>query len=315
MTHNRLHLTSTSVLGLIIAVTLYSCETRLKLPKTEHPNSYAINSLINPDSLFSCYVHKITSPEALEFPFVEDAIVKIIDTQTGDVIAELLHVDSGLYTTIHSKPLEGMQYSLSVKTEDGQTISGTTTVPQKVDIDTTWFYENYKGEFSNRLIFMDFTDVSDTEFYEISTYARRYNGEGEADTFWANTFIESSDPSIADYNTFGESKFSVQLPGESFINETRSTSFVIHGSYHVRYKNKLILQLKSVSYEYYQCVRAWPLHREEQSLKEPNLLEPTGGILGFINNPVPMYSNIEGGVGIFAAYSSTYKTAYSVNSK
>ena len=298
-------------LHLWAAICLSSCETELKVIELDSEPRYVINSLITPDSLFSCYVHQSTEPYALEYPFVSDASVNIYETQTGNWVTELLHQDSGFYKATVALPIEGKQYSLLVKPADGEIISATTEIPIAASIDSTWFVASYGGEASDRYVFVDILNNSTHGFLCINTYTKWYNGEDEPATFIPNNAISTADTSILRHNTIDDDPISIYMPiikqGETNV------SFVAHGGFHPRFGNLLIIQLKTVSPEYYHYVKSWPAHLEEQSVKEPNLLEPQGGILGFMNTPVPMFSNIEGGVGIFAAYTSTYQTAYAIN--
>lgn len=63
---------------------------------------------------------------------------------------------------------------------------------------------------------------------------------------------------------------------------------------------KLIIQLRSVSEQYYKYSKSLSIHKFYQE----------SSIWNGMGTPVPMSSNIEGGYGIFAAYSVTTDTIF-----
>lgn len=61
---------------------------------------------------------------------------------------------------------------------------------------------------------------------------------------------------------------------------------------------------KSVSSEYYQFRKSWTIHQFNKNGNTQNLNDPM--TLFFLGDPVKMYSNINGGLGIFAGYNRQF---------
>ncbi|MGF7141231.1 DUF4249 family protein [Roseimarinus sediminis] len=107
----------------------FSCSSEIFFDSHYKKNEIVVNSLIMPDSIFSCHLSKLVEPLKEEIPVVENAKVEIENAQTGEQVAELFYAGNGWYRALREKPEAGQSYRLMVVIDGHDTITAQTNIP------------------------------------------------------------------------------------------------------------------------------------------------------------------------------------------
>lgn len=167
----------------------------------------------------------------------------------------------------------GKTYSLKITTDKGYKAEASCTVPEKrsfnLDIDTITVYEKNWPKLAVRAAFKDIPGESD--YYKISIYAgvRRK----EPDTGWSIRPVRIDEPLFTDYKMDGKELVTITLDGINW-QMTYDSVYIVARLYH----------LDESYYRYHK-----------------SLDDYEGGDVPFIE-PTMVYTNVQGGLGVFTAY-------------
>jgi len=209
---------------------------------------------------------------------------------------------------------ENHRYTIIIKLPDGTQVTSCDSIPELVKIDRAegYYGKTYSadgGEHSDYSV--TFTDPPDSRNY----YELIFIKQQQIDSLIQICFmsiIEIADPVIQaegdlDYNptsfVFSDDLFNGQeytltmklIGGSDCIMVKESLVFGEDGTYFI---------LRSVSKTYYDFRKSWIRHRRTQNRGAFDK-EPLATIL--IGNPIPLFSNVVNGYGIFAAYNQDFK--------
>jgi hypothetical protein len=272
-------------LVIIIALLAYSCEKtvdNIKLPKTTP--KLVVYSYISPtDTLITVSVSKSVpifdnsnnTPEN-----VTDASVVISDengnnaTLLYDNIAEVYIIPAAVFPIIGGK-----SYKLKVSTPDGLAVDASCTVPadnntslQLIDIDSN-VNQNNEKEYFAQLSFKDTPGIGD--YYRVCGMVKlvNYDNQGQIYTTYEEFYMDLENECVEDKDKDG-STFSFTLKYYHFEDEFGDvidsfTFFLLH-------TDKDYFEFHNSIYNY----------QGDNPFSEPSLI----------------YSNMNGGYGVFAAY-------------
>lgn len=292
---------------------LISCikDADLDLPPAEI--NYVLNGILHPDSLVSVYISKSNYLEdTTDYPIITNAKVIFYENETQ--IGQVEYSQTGNYT-IDYKPKENQKYSVKATFDDGHILFAEDKIPSKLDL-------NYYFPSCNRDSGRDFglriignTDNSFvwSYFYSFSI-SRKFvmTDSGEINIEYLSERIEPSPESrdirLDDFNasfdnTSGYFDYYKYIRISSF--ESNTTNNFIFGlsfgscssdSLILKDSEKLLAIVMNTSIHYDRYLKSSLQHyllNEQQDTPNP------------FSEPVRIYSNVEGGLGIFAAYNST----------
>jgi len=277
---------------LTVFVTLFfGCETELPMDQLIFQDRLVVNLLANDDDILKVHVGKtlkLTDTTAEEK--IEDAIVKVRDQFGNTSILDYTFLFDGKYVTSF-KPIAGKTYSLTVEHPVYPTANSTFTIPSKFgSVKPTW--EDNTGidtsGFPTGTISFAINDPGDERnYYEIGLY--RYETFG-------NEFIVMpvipENPEIAANASFNESG-NLILDDGSFNGQLKELKFTTPFGYASGTPFKFLVEIKSLSPEYYRYFKSLEQYRVQG---------------GPFSDPVAVFSNINGGVGICAGASITKDT-------
>lgn len=285
--------------NLLILFALSGCVTDFDTSGLEIPEVYVLNSLISPDAPFSCAIDIAGKPTDKTYKFVDNADVSMYNAETNALICKLNHTDSGLYIAQTAKPVVGATYRIEAIIPNKAILKGQTSVPGKVTPTRAYGHFSGIGIDYDSYYFTGYLELADTEaaeYYEIEINANTIYRQHYA-------FTASDDTIIRKYNAFiYEQQGFMLLHDEFFKNQSHQFRFQFEKRGNISEPNLIIL--RSISFEYYNFLKFWLKHKQEETLNL-NILNPAQGLLGLFYTPIPLYSNIEGGTGIFAGYNTT----------
>lgn len=285
---------------LIVLTALIACEKTVYIDIPDKGRMITINSLFNPDSLLKVYVSKSCYILDYDIQAIENATVEIYEN--GNLIDTLPYLNNGLYKSATKKPSSGDRYKIKVTVPGMGTAETESYIPPEtniISIDTTSVkridtggYRYEQLEF--RVKFKDNPDKKN--FYllkpnqiNIYTYDDYESDTIITDTIQSTMFYESNDPSVVEDlklgllfndNLFNGNIYEFVLSGKDFYSGTTS----------------ICINLNSISEDYFKYLATSNKHMEANW--DPFM------------EKISVYSNVEGGVGIFGGYSLATDTIH-----
>ena len=279
-----------------------SCQKEIELEYPTPDPKLVVNCLFSPDSLFKVRVGKILAFNDTVSSFsVENAQCEIYEN--GVFAEKLEYQGDGYYFSKILTPKSGNNYKLIVSAEGFPVVDAIDTVPYPVSVENAYFEHNTLYDALDEsyfhtvnVIFDDNPDLKN--YYQLKLVCERtYDDstinkvhlilEKTNDLTLLNTGLIEYQPSSIPFSD-------KLLNGQNYFLTTYYTlPFAISNGIDVFYDtHNLIVHFNSVSDQFYQYSRKMIMHLRNQ---ESDIFEGIG-------DPVAMYSNIQNGYGIFAAY-------------
>jgi len=281
-------------LVLTLLIILIACEKTVYIDIPDKGRMITINSLFNPDSLLKVNVSKSCYILDNDIQAIENATVEIYEN--GNLINTLPYLNNGLYKSTQQKPTSGDAYKIKVTVPGMGTAETESYIPPEtniISIDTALVTriddEGYKREYLEfRVKFKDNPD--ENNYYILAPkemYIYSYDDyEGDpiiTDTMQYTIGYESNDPSIVEDlwgtgmlfndNLFNGNTYEFVFSTENYFYDTKS----------------ICIKLKSISEGYFKYLATCYKHMEANW--DPFM------------EKISVYTNVEGGVGIFGGYS------------
>ncbi len=296
-----------------LATFLFSCSKEIDFKYSKIEKKLVLNGLICPDSLISVHLSRTNSILNDEILVIENATVSLY---CNGRFAEILDYDkNGIYQSKKVYPQPDSIYTITAEAEGYPTISATDTVPRKTRIIYgTHASGNTYDEYGDPHHDYEITigDPPEKNFYELF-FIYQYSPNEFHDNYIVNFQIEPvvADPvlrsdSELDYWVFTYIFTDNFFNGKNYLMKNKFLAAVVGGRFTnqfvpIDYDNYAILRTTSLTYYNYR--KSWIRHSNNQQIGN-KIEEPL--FMTLIGDPTPMYSNVEGGYGIFAAYNQTY---------
>lgn len=310
----------------LILVSLLSCIKTIDFNDEQYANQLILNSIIWPDSAFQASLSKSTSILENDYGPVRQ-IPGAMDIYENDQLLAHLSSTTGKFRAADIKPKAGNTYRV-IASSQGKQIEAQTTIPLKaevVSVDTSLVKTG--GPQKTMYFNLKLKDTPGEDYYRIiveydylSLY--RYNGTR---TYYLNKNIGwgkiSDDPVFKSvYSNSGEEIFDMVpenryniFPDDIFNGKERSiqvkTTFYsypydpsnpqMHSNQQTIY-DRFTLHVQRISKDLYNYMKYLELY--DYYHDNP------------ISEPVPVYSNVKNGAGIFAGFNNdasyTYEKVY-----
>lgn len=308
------------ILIILLIATIFSCTKTLDFDEGNSETQLVLNSVIWPDSVFAASISKSTSI--------------LFDRQVGQITGGTLDLyeDGALLTQITSptgqfyasgiKPKAGKSYRVVVNS-NGKQIEAETAIPNQaevISVDTS----SVKNEYGNRRINykVKIKDPAGDDYYRIVVMNEQLTQVSYADAkhirkYYYNTvqyWINSDDPVFNSvYNNMGEDI--IDMGPENDYNISPDDYFK-GKEYSVQF------QMSPNGYGYYSPYSSgydynpnspYKMIFERQTIHIQKLSKDLYNYLKYIklhnhyrdnpfSEPVPVYSNVKNGTGIFAGF-------------
>jgi hypothetical protein len=276
------------IFNIVFSIIIFSnCR---KLVQDEFPDiqrTPVINSLLIADSIVKLHVSLTGKIDTTHLEYVDNAVINLFIN--NGFKESLSYLDNGIY---QSKTIvkPGNIYSCEIKIPGYNDIFCEDSIPFPTRLEElNHFNTSGKDEEGLSYAAIKFTfnnKINDRKYYEVKIKFKNYGYQDEAE------LVNIIDPLIINEG----------LPIALFSNEMiKNESYEMTLNYTTNsfsYMNMnlypLIVEIRSVSYDYYQFVKSMYLYEIGRF--------PDG--LSSSSSSYPIYSNVEGGKGIFAGYSS-----------
>ncbi len=294
--------TSVILISFIITFSFFSCQKELEIEYPDIEPKLVVNCLFTPDSLFIVRVGKLLPLNDSTTTFIVDNAV--CEISEDDIFAEnLKYTKDGFYISETLKPQVGKVYTLYVIHPDLPNVTATDTVPEPVSVSETYFkhkilYDALDESYFHTINIRFQDNIHINNHYELKLLTE--DSIDDATQIISQSFEKSDDLTIMNTGLLDYHPSSIPFSDKLFNGQNYflSTYYKLpfessDGEGNIWYNShNLIVHFNSISYQYFQYSRKMIMHiRNQESY-----------IFEWVGNPVEMYSNIENGYGIFAAY-------------
>ena len=283
------------------------CETVVDINIPVEPPKLVINSTLSEDQYIKVNISESQHIlDESDYKKVEGAVVEIYEE--GKLLTTLTDSLDGNYISATFMPQRGKSYQINAAKNGFEPITAQVLIPlDTADIITVTLDSIEINEFDYVYETLKFSiEIGDNgnikNFYEIAIFMEYYdysfnydvNPPVVIDSFhrFQPLFIESLDPSLEDYQSFGESiLFNDELfNGHRYTMNVLSSSFYYFEDPNFTFNPTFYAVLNNTSESYY-------LYRLSSQLQNWTVDNPFA-------QPVTVYNNIENGFGIFGAYNT-----------
>ena len=291
---------------LVVFVAILFTVSCKKIVQSEFPDieqTPVVNSILMQDSVIKINVSLSGKLDSNDLTFIKNAVVKLY---VDDVLAETInHSSDGMYIS-NIIAESGKKYSCVIEIQGYDELKCSCTIPKKTEILET-SHENLAYIDEEGTIFpsitLKFKNNPDTLlYYEVIIKVLRYESHYdenysiyEKSAYFNAPLVGIEDPVIINEG-LPIAVFSNEIiPGNEY---TMTLNYSTMGtSWNLSHLYPIIVELRSVSFDYYKYAQALYLYEEQLDNESID-----GRIF-----PLSIYSNVEGGYGIFTGY-STYAT-------
>lgn len=301
-----------SLLAILILVLLATSCKKIRddlLPESK--SKLYCQSIINTDSAIRVHVGRTMGILSKDPSYINDAIVMLYSNSI--LLDTLINENNGTYSS-NILPAPGDSYKIEV-IKDSEKLTGNATVP-----DSTPLYEP-KMEFPtgydavNQQYFGELTFTIDDNpdvdnFYEVIIYTKRYDNLTNTYRYsYKNDpfYVLIPDKIVQNEGDWDYSPTTIFFSDKLFNGKKQQLAFSIAGGYMMPdgiwispFGEDGYILLRSISMEYYLYRKYYTRHSYNASINSDGIQN-----LLFTGEPLDMYTNVEGGLGVVAAYSST----------
>lgn len=268
------------------AVLLFtSCEKYIDFDTEVTEPKLVVNGVINPDSTFDIHISRSLSViDNADLTIVEDATVTILD-QNGAIYEILAYEYDGHYKGVLS-PVHDEAYSIEVSAPEYETVTASTAIPSLVDLSNvdTLGVEDVNG-YEELELTITFQDIpNESNYYMLEVYSADIVG---GQIYLNPMYIRSDDVALGLEDYTDQVVFSDEL----FDGDERTVVIYVEDTR--AWDDFIEVRMTSITQELERYVRSHTAY-------ERNFGNP-------FSQPVQVFSNIEGGFGIFAGYQVSRK--------
>ncbi len=297
-------------LSLFLIFVCLGCETVIEINPPEYTPEPVATSFFSPDSVWSMTLHRslgINAKGDTSTEYITDASVRIMDG--SNMIEALNYVGNGEYRANKGRlPASSTKYTLHVDLPGATSIQATSTAPPPVPFSDYSIEKVGEGFFRDDTIYRlkaVFKDEPNPNFYQIGIYQYVESQFPEMDSLYDRQSVNELHPGWAcGYVAAAETEIDIEGGGmtggcggldaivvtdRNFDGGTYPWSATVEVSEGWG-RSELLLVLSSLSEEYFEYQR---------TLEHNLFLDP------LLDEPINVYSNVSGGLGVFAGYTNT----------
>jgi hypothetical protein len=301
----------------LVLLSFLSCVKTLDFDDEGFANQVVLNSIFWPDSVFKVSVTKSLSILEDSYEPGEPVTDGTVDIYENDLLLVHHTLSTGAFRTDGIKPTAGNTYK-AVVTSQGRQITAETTIPYQAEIvssDSSSVIGEYGQKIFNYKI--KIKDPEGEDFYRIGIITeflegQFYQNQGRYKKQSYPIPFSSSDPVFKSvYNNFGDETIETGptneygifpddlLQGKEYTLQIRVASNNYHAIYSKVYYERHTIHVQRISKDLYNYLKYLELY---------NFYHDNP-----IAEPVPVYSNVKNGAGIFAGFNDDAKITFETN--
>lgn len=295
------------ILITLLFATIFSCTKTLDFDEGNNETQLVLNSIICPDSAFSASISKSTS--ILKGHQISQATDGSLDLYENGTLLTHITSPTGQFYASEIKPKAGKNYRIVVNS-NGKQVEAETTIPNQaevISIDTS----SVKDEYGNRRLNykVRIKDPAGDDYYRIVVLREYLNTSLYQNSIWKYylskqmEYITTTDPVFNSlYNNIGSDAIDIgpnneysMFPDDYFKGKDYSVQFQLaswgysYQGYGFKYiYDRTTVHVQRLSKDFYTYLKYLKLHNHYRD-------NP-------FSEPVPVYSNVKNGTGIFAGF-------------
>lgn len=293
---------------IFLALSLTSClEKEIPFEGRDAKTLLSLSATFSTDSLMTVYLAPTKSVigKDVEIERFTGKQATVDVYQGGEFMESLVYNENIKGFVGSNKPQEGMSYTIKAKAEGLDAVVARVEIPKSVEIsNVSKLVEKISDSYEDRRFSVIFNDPSAKNYYKLNVYSISGYNESDGkvvkymkiipftsdDAVFKGKSDDIGDAFDAEYSNLfgvfsdefiGESSYTIDVDLNSYDLDTYSDYF------------KLFVSLQSISEDYYLFLKSRELQIEQDDSP--------------FSEPVQIWSNVEGGVGIAAAYSVSTK--------
>ncbi len=290
---------------------LTSCISDAHLTLPEEETKLVVNGFFHPDSSFALTL-SASSPVLSSYEItrpVPNAVIKLFENGT---YKDSLIFNGEKYISSYI-PQVGKEYGISIHAAGYDEVSATNVIPPTPQVLNIRIIPNYilkideQGEpfFVSGMNLTLFDNLSESHFYEVVIYIKNTD-ENNTNEIWEGVdYIRSDDAVINFEEIINYNPPSIVFSNENFSNSVQEIHIDFTSSLTTLLDEyKVMVICRSVSEDYYLFAKSYA---------RQTYFDPFSYDLWTEYAYVNLYSNIKGGLGIFAAYNEIRDTISIIN--
>tara|TARA_B100001758_G_scaffold245166_1_gene257723 strand:+ start:540 stop:1475 length:936 start_codon:yes stop_codon:yes gene_type:complete len=281
---------SISVLSIV-----FSCTKQIDFTADQIQEKIVVNSLFTEDSLWNAHIsHSRSVLDNSPHNFLDNATVSVFD-ESNNLVTTLNHVSDGFYQSSTATPIANETYRLEVDAPGYNSVSATNSIPTEVPIINVDTISTEDSEGNPVLqVTMNFTDPGGVSNYYMleMQYVLDYSQWGFDEEERGRLEITCNDPNIESVNSFSflgeENAYNyLLLKDDQFDGQNYTLRFyVINWADFKEIDLTGEIRLMNTSEEFFNYRKSYEVY--ENAINNP------------FSQPVQVFSNIVGGMGVFA---------------
>ena len=291
----------------LIFVFVASCqkEVEVKIPDSKY--KIVLNSIMSEDSLFTVSVTRTKKLYADDNKILSISNATVSIYENGNFIENLKHIENDVYKSTFFKPKNGNTYKVVVKANGFDEASAEEVLIKQANISNITFKDSalVKENETYAKVSFDIDDPSVVKnYYELEiiiiNYFPDYSQQPPVDsvrvvfpTYMLITDEALKDNFVPDIDGGGQDYGTSNLQfTDKYFDGKKYTVNAFVNSYSYTETDSMLVKVKSVSKSYYEYKRT--------ALEQQNADGP-------FSEPVRVYTNVVGGVGVLGSYSQVKK--------
>lgn len=279
-----------TIVLIAILTSFQSCKKVIDIDLPPTDSKVVVNSFFTEDSQIKIHLSKSIGILENIIPECTDAMVFV---RGNDILIDTMYLESGYYYS-HIKAEKKIKYSLEITIPGMDTVFCEDIIPEKTFLQNCVYTDSVlideDGMVINELK-LDFLDLAGPTFYEVELTAIDIINNYK----WSPWFKKNSDPVITSTGLLDYNPRTLIFTDKMFDGKHCSVKIYFATQSYSDYKLKI--NFRSVSESYYK-------YKEKQFAY---LFSLENDIFSGMSEPINLYSNITGGYGIFAGYTSDEK--------
>ncbi len=294
----------------LLSIFAFSCRKEYIIDYPPLNPTLIVNCLFSPDTVFNIHISRLQNINDTTSAIVENARVTLYEDENFFDTA-VFNSSTETYKS-NRKPQVGKTYSVRVEAEGFPAANAEDKVPDSISIDSAnvyiaAYYDSWE-EHKLELVELYFKNTREENYYEVISYSDQYIESVDYHIYNLPYGITSLDPIILAEGILDKSKYQpVLVFSDKLLDENAKVTFMpflqLGGSSYISDSYTL---LRNISKDYYLFRKKWYKYLQTNAPAQMNGIAELSN-MSFISDPTEAYTNVENGLGIFAAYTACTK--------
>lgn len=271
--------------AVVILIVLTCCETVVEVDVPFEAPAMTLNSVLNPDSAF--HVRLTLNRHILDDGLFQPVLGATVHVYEDEKLVTTLTGENGHYRSLY-RPVPGKNYRIEASSPQHGAVSASCFIPTAIELENVIVTERMVDENARTYLQLQFNDpAGETNYYELVAYGTREYYDPTRDLVFTNTGQLALEL-VSGLTAFDEGLTTSALRFSDDHFDGKEMNLVVRSFGALETWSELRIVLRSVSDAYYKYQSTLALQRS--TADNP------------FAQPVNVFSNIQGGFGIFAGY-------------